>query len=141
MIFSFHDTATTEIYTLSLHDALPIWTGSSPRGAAPASRGSGRGVSSGSSPRATGVSGSSGLVTAPGAAAVAPASTSRVPSLNVILSPLPSLDSIVMTQKSAKAFPAQPSKFRGYFPQMDLTRVSDRAIGPIYSGSVTIGPW
>src|SRR5207248_11520199 len=23
--FSFHDTATTAIYTLSLHDALPIW--------------------------------------------------------------------------------------------------------------------
>src|SRR2546422_6315431 len=40
-------------------------------------------------------------------------------SLNVILSPLPSLDSIVMTQKSAKAFPAQPPKFRGYFPQID----------------------
>src|SRR3712207_7958411 len=26
MIFFFNDTATTEIYTLSLHDALPIWT-------------------------------------------------------------------------------------------------------------------
>src|SRR5437762_8022292 len=26
--FFFNDTATTEIYTLSLHDALPIWTGS-----------------------------------------------------------------------------------------------------------------
>src|SRR5437899_5560226 len=25
MIFFFNDTATTEIYTLSLHDALPIW--------------------------------------------------------------------------------------------------------------------
>src|SRR5438034_4612798 len=25
--FFFHDTATTEIYTLSLHDALPIWLG------------------------------------------------------------------------------------------------------------------
>src|SRR5256885_3921822 len=25
--FFFNDTATTEIYTLSLHDALPIWTG------------------------------------------------------------------------------------------------------------------
>src|SRR3712207_7320902 len=36
MIFScffFNDTATTEIYTLSLHDALPIWRGASPRGA------------------------------------------------------------------------------------------------------------
>src|SRR5690242_21606348 len=29
--FFFNDTATTEIYTLSLHDALPIsWTGRSP---------------------------------------------------------------------------------------------------------------
>src|SRR3989449_3052267 len=27
--FFFNDTATTEIYTLSLHDALPIWTHSS----------------------------------------------------------------------------------------------------------------
>src|SRR5256885_11965974 len=26
-IFFFNDTATTEIYTLSLHDALPIWRG------------------------------------------------------------------------------------------------------------------
>src|SRR2546422_8866364 len=26
--FFFNDTATTEIYTLSLHDALPIWVGS-----------------------------------------------------------------------------------------------------------------
>src|SRR5438874_11757832 len=25
MLFFFHDPATTEIYTLSLHDALPIW--------------------------------------------------------------------------------------------------------------------
>src|SRR5258708_31354301 len=29
--FFFNDTATTEIYTLSLHDALPIWTGTGPR--------------------------------------------------------------------------------------------------------------
>src|SRR3712207_7833135 len=29
--FFFNDTATTEIYTLSLHDALPIWTGGIPR--------------------------------------------------------------------------------------------------------------
>src|SRR5947199_1190831 len=28
--FFFNDTSTTEIYTLSLHDALPIWTYSSP---------------------------------------------------------------------------------------------------------------
>src|SRR3712207_8624894 len=27
MCFFFNDTATTEIYTLSLHDALPIWGG------------------------------------------------------------------------------------------------------------------
>src|SRR3712207_6973748 len=27
-VFFFNDTATTEIYTLSLHDALPIYTGS-----------------------------------------------------------------------------------------------------------------
>src|SRR3712207_7173863 len=26
LVFFFNDTATTEIYTLSLHDALPIWT-------------------------------------------------------------------------------------------------------------------
>src|SRR2546422_7042474 len=26
-LFFFNDTATTEIYTLSLHDALPIWLG------------------------------------------------------------------------------------------------------------------
>src|SRR5260370_32147067 len=30
MNFFFNDTATTEIYTLPLHDALPIFTGSSP---------------------------------------------------------------------------------------------------------------
>src|SRR5256885_16932795 len=28
-LFFFNDTATTEIYTLSLHDALPIWAASS----------------------------------------------------------------------------------------------------------------
>src|SRR5438309_11650326 len=28
--FFFNDTATTEIYTLSLHDALPIWTRDAP---------------------------------------------------------------------------------------------------------------
>src|SRR6266446_10243596 len=31
LFFFFNDTATTEIYTLSLHDALPTW-GSSPTG-------------------------------------------------------------------------------------------------------------
>src|SRR5258708_33228835 len=30
--FFFNDTATTEIYTLSLHDALPIWPGDEPPG-------------------------------------------------------------------------------------------------------------
>src|SRR3712207_9001912 len=30
--FFFNDTATTEIYTLSLHDALPIWRGPSGQG-------------------------------------------------------------------------------------------------------------
>src|SRR2546422_5604702 len=32
--FFFNDTATTEIYTLSLHDALPIWPGPPPARAA-----------------------------------------------------------------------------------------------------------
>src|SRR3712207_8755548 len=31
IFFFFNDTATTEIYTLSLHDALPIWTPARPR--------------------------------------------------------------------------------------------------------------
>src|SRR3712207_8973991 len=31
LVFFFNDTATTEIYTLSLHDALPIWQHSRPR--------------------------------------------------------------------------------------------------------------
>src|SRR3712207_7272272 len=30
MYFFFNDTATTEIYTLSLHDALPIWAAREP---------------------------------------------------------------------------------------------------------------
>src|SRR3712207_528262 len=30
LLFFFNDTATTEIYTLSLHDALPIWVGAVP---------------------------------------------------------------------------------------------------------------
>src|SRR2546421_9350837 len=36
-LFFFNDTATTEIYTLSLHDALPICSGGPPRGG-PAAR-------------------------------------------------------------------------------------------------------
>src|SRR5437764_15451213 len=32
IVFFFNDTATTEIYTLSLHDALPIWCATSPTG-------------------------------------------------------------------------------------------------------------
>ena len=31
LFFFFNDTATTEIYTLSLHDALPIYLGANPR--------------------------------------------------------------------------------------------------------------
>src|SRR2546430_16116834 len=34
LVFFFNDTATTEIYTLSLHDALPISQPSGPRGSA-----------------------------------------------------------------------------------------------------------
>src|SRR3712207_8332592 len=34
MCFFFNDTATTEIYTLSLHDALPIWSPGAALGAA-----------------------------------------------------------------------------------------------------------
>src|SRR6266436_9810256 len=41
--FFFNDTATTEIYTLSLHDALPISAGSAP--AAPSSAPAGRATS------------------------------------------------------------------------------------------------
>src|SRR3712207_8350248 len=41
LLFFFNDTATTEIYTLSLHDALPISRGASPRAA------TGRATSSG----------------------------------------------------------------------------------------------
>src|SRR5687768_18359140 len=33
LFFFFNDTATTEIYTLSLHDALPIWAHQSPSAA------------------------------------------------------------------------------------------------------------
>src|SRR5215510_16418145 len=33
--FFFNDTATTEIYTLSLHDALPIWPCCAPTAATP----------------------------------------------------------------------------------------------------------
>src|SRR3712207_9415810 len=36
LIFFFNDTATTEIYTLSLHDALPIWFHGPGRALAPA---------------------------------------------------------------------------------------------------------
>src|SRR2546427_7424324 len=36
--FFFNDTATTEIYTLSLHDALPIWSSASTRSCSPWSR-------------------------------------------------------------------------------------------------------
>src|SRR2546429_6572192 len=46
--FFFNDTATTEIYTLSLHDALPISGGGSRRGPRP--RPSGRSFASRASP-------------------------------------------------------------------------------------------
>src|SRR3712207_8853195 len=36
-LFFFNDTATTEIYTLSLHDALPICTSSRTRASSPSS--------------------------------------------------------------------------------------------------------
>src|SRR3712207_6869090 len=39
LIFFFNDTATTEIYTLSLHDALPIFRGGRAAGAARARAG------------------------------------------------------------------------------------------------------
>src|SRR6266540_6286125 len=39
IFFFFNDTATTEIYTLSLHDALPFSRPSSPRRARPSSAG------------------------------------------------------------------------------------------------------
>ena len=42
-VFFFNDTATTEIYTLSLHDALPIWKNSKEYASRP-SAGHGRGV-------------------------------------------------------------------------------------------------
>src|SRR5471030_2013865 len=38
-VFFFNHTATTEIYTLSLHDALPIWRGLEPRGRGDVQRG------------------------------------------------------------------------------------------------------
>src|SRR3712207_6998003 len=41
--FFFNDTATTEIYTLSLHDALPIWKACTSRAAAAASNPAPRG--------------------------------------------------------------------------------------------------
>src|SRR6266568_9568028 len=40
--FFFNDTATTEIYTLSLHDALPIWKRCRPSKAVPASQATSR---------------------------------------------------------------------------------------------------
>src|SRR3712207_9452312 len=46
--FFFNDTATTEIYTLSLHDALPIWFGLVRRGS------HGRALRSSREPRARG---------------------------------------------------------------------------------------
>src|SRR5256885_3723870 len=60
VFFFFNDTATTEIYTLSLHDALPIWIGSAARQASSTSARASRAqasmapqVSSSSTTRAT----------------------------------------------------------------------------------------
>src|SRR5256885_12249259 len=50
LFFFFNDTATTEIYTLSLHDALPIWRGPGPQHKA---RRSGSGGSPTASPPCT----------------------------------------------------------------------------------------
>src|SRR5256885_15150397 len=57
-LFFFNDTATTEIYTLSLHDALPIWCGRRARelpcaSSSPPGAGASRGRQDGS-PTATG---------------------------------------------------------------------------------------
>src|SRR3989442_4971737 len=48
LLFFFNDTATTEIYTLSLHDALPISRGFSTSAATSAAAASGAGAGSGS---------------------------------------------------------------------------------------------
>src|SRR3712207_8608374 len=63
MIFFFNDTATTEIYTLSLHDALPISRGTKPD-AAICSR-IGRSISPVSHRRPTTSAGSSRAVMSP----------------------------------------------------------------------------
>src|SRR2546427_4470706 len=47
-LFFFNDTATTEIYTLSLHDALPIWSCSCPLGQRDAASAHGAGFGGGS---------------------------------------------------------------------------------------------
>src|SRR3712207_9357218 len=44
LFFFFNDTATTEIYTLSLHDALPICADPAGRGTARGGRGAGSGL-------------------------------------------------------------------------------------------------
>src|SRR3712207_8497288 len=55
--FFFNDTATTEIYTLSLHDALPICRRPSPAiGAATIGGGTGRRITGGGATTGTGVS-------------------------------------------------------------------------------------
>src|SRR3712207_7462182 len=64
LVFFFNDTATTEIYTLSLHDALPIsrrpfdsvrstGVGMATRGAAPTAGGEGRGAGAAGAASAT----------------------------------------------------------------------------------------
>src|SRR3712207_9074432 len=77
MIFFFNDTATTEIYTLSLHDALPI----SEEAEGPSARSRGRGsaswTSSGGSGRTpgTGSSGSWSGITVTGSATTSSAAS------------------------------------------------------------------
>src|SRR3712207_9475614 len=51
VFFFFNDTATTEIYTLSLHDALPIYQAASLRHTATASRGRAGGARRAPQPR------------------------------------------------------------------------------------------
>src|SRR5882757_9784858 len=53
IVFFFNDTATTEIYTLSLHDALPISTGRADRHAGQDGRARGRGQPAGRDRKST----------------------------------------------------------------------------------------
>src|SRR6266542_4761776 len=61
LVFFFNDTATTEIYTLSLHDALPISPGPGPR-RRPARSGRGGGCRSGRDRKSTRLNSSHGSI-------------------------------------------------------------------------------